>query len=696
MLSSLGDLATGSWREREERRDHGTRERAAPGALDAGRAAWLAAVPAALATLAAIVVLGPPLGRLLLPVPHFGFWPQVEWGVLPEPTEQARFLIALTAPLLLSGLTILLARRPPRLLARPAAGLAGAAELAGILIVAGCFVAQRLQPGQSYTNPEQTVTYFTLPTLLVAAAIAAALVAGARSARWRARFAAWAAESRGRRVGAALVALALTAITLLPAINTDASIVDAVEPVRFHLQFTYDESMAVLDGRSPLGNFAAQYASLWPYVLAGGMSVLGSQLVVFTGLMAALNGVTLLALFAVLRRLTRSSIAALALFAPLLATSAFRLHGDDVQHFSLINYFGVLPLRYAGPFLLAWLTARHLDGARPHRAWPLFLVGGLVLLNNTDFGIAAVGATLAALLWTRAGRGAVGLPRLALEAAAGLGGALAIVIVLLLARTGSPPQFALLFRYARIFVLGGFSMLPMRPVVGFSTVIFLTYVSAVGIATVRALRGDPDRLMTGLLAWIGVFGLGAGSYYVGHSLSELLTYTFPCWALAVTLLTILALRGLAARAHRRPVPSEIACLFAFGLLACSLAQTPLPWVQARRLAVHAAPYFAQPPGQAFVAAHTRRGESVLILTTLGHRMAVNLGLEDVETYTGSRSVQTVEQLEDSVTALSRAGGSKAFVWLQETYAGLQAALARDFTLRAHDAQGMELWVARGR
>src|SRR5262249_29898021 len=158
------------------------------------------------------------------------------------------------------------------------------------------------------------------------------------------------------------------------------------------------------------------------------------------------------------------------------------------------------------------------------RAWPLFLIAGLVLLNNTDFGIAALGASVAALLWARARP----LRRTALEALGGLALALALVVALLLVRTGAPPHVALLFSYARVFARGGFAMLPMRPAIGLSTVIFLTYVSAIGIATVRALRGDPGRAMTGMLAWTGVFGLGSGSYYVGHSLSELITYLFPC------------------------------------------------------------------------------------------------------------------------------------------------------------------------
>src|SRR5690242_15076742 len=84
--------------------------RAGSAALSPAVAAWLAAVPAALLTLAAIVLLGPPLGALLFPHPTAQFWPSIHYSVRPEPTEQARYLIALTAPLTLAGLTLLLVR----------------------------------------------------------------------------------------------------------------------------------------------------------------------------------------------------------------------------------------------------------------------------------------------------------------------------------------------------------------------------------------------------------------------------------------------------------------------------------------------------------------------------------------------------------------------------------------------------------
>lgn len=665
-----------------------------PASLDVATAAWLAAAPTTLLVVLAMLLLGPAFGSLLPSSDGVRFWSDMAPQILrPEPAEQARFLLAITAPLVLVALTILLVRRPPRFATSAGATLAAATELLAVAVLVGCFVSQRTYAfSVEYVARGPHVVYFTIPTLLVATAIAVLLVAGARSNRVRARFAEWTQESHGRRAAAVLIALALIAITLLPAINTDSSISRVNADLAYHLQFTFDETAAVLDGRSPLGDFAAQYASLWPYLVAGAMSIFSTSLGAFTVSMAVITGVGLLALFDILRRVTRRSASALLLFLPLLATSAYRLHGSSVDRFSLANYFGTMPFRYVGPFMLAWLTARHLDGVRPRRAWPLFVLGGLVAINNVDFGIAAVGATLAALLWAGGRPTAATLRRLAAEAGIGLAAAVVIVTLLVLARTGDAPDFSLALRYARVFATGGFAMLPVRPVVGLSTIVFLTYVAAIAVASVRAMREEQDRLLTGLLAWSGVFGLGAGSYYAGRSIPEVLTNMFPAWALALTLLTIVALRQLAGASDRRPAPIAVACLFGFGLLVCSLAQTPAPWSQFDRIARQGPPTFAQPPGQEFVAGLTRPGEQVAVLMQLGHRMAVQLGIDNVSPYTGSQSIQTEEQMADVVDALRRAGGRKLFLSFSDSGQAMVDSLpAHGFKLTVQDQSGLQLW-----
>ena len=84
------------------------------------------------------------------------------------------------------------------------------------------------------------------------------------------------------------------------------------------------------------------------------------------------------------------------------------------------NLFSMFPMRYGGPYVLAWLLVRHVDRLRPRRASLLFLAAGLVLLNNPDFGMPAFAATLVALLWTDGARGGRASARSCWSAALGL------------------------------------------------------------------------------------------------------------------------------------------------------------------------------------------------------------------------------------------------------------------------------------
>ncbi|MGN6187935.1 MAG: hypothetical protein ACTHOE_03470 [Conexibacter sp.] len=657
-------------------------------------AVWIAAAAACALTLLAMLALGPPLGRLLAPGGGARFWPEIAWMVRPEPTEHARYLIALLGPAVLVALTVALARRPLPLAPAASTRLVAGLEALAVAALAACLALQRAALFHRPYGRTPHIVYFTVPTLIAAAALAVAIVAVCRRNDLLERVRAWTAESPARAAVAAAVAVAAVAITVLPAIVTETSVLHASDEFVYHVRFVYDETAAVLDGRSPLGDFAAQYGSLWPYLLALPLAPFDASLGLFTVELALLSCLALLALYALLRRVTRSSLLALALFLPLLATSAFRLHDPSTARFSLINYFGTMPLRYAGPFLLAWLLARHLDGARPRRAAPLLAVAGLVAINNTDFGIPALGATVVALAVVQPPT-AVRLRALARDLLLGLAAAATLVTLLVLARTGEPPHLSWATRYARLFAVDGFGMSPLHPLLGMSTVVFLTYVTAIGVAIVLVLRRAGDAPLAGLLMWSGVFGLGAGGYYVGRSIPEVLTNMFPAWALAVALLTVVAVRALASRRGRRPLAIELACLFAFGLLVCSLAQTPSLIAQARRIAADGPRYLRQQPTQAFLAAHARHGEPVVMLTELGHLIAYRAGVEDVTPYTGNESIQAQEQLDDALAALRAAGGRDVFLATTAlTPPSMRAALAArglQLAATAPDAP-LELWV----
>jgi hypothetical protein len=663
--------------------------RASPrSAADIATAAWLCALPLAAIVAAAILLLGPPLGRLFVPAPGtYTFLPEELPFVRPEPTEHASYLIALSAPLL-ATLAITLAPRWQRRIPSGVAAVAIAATQATLVgVVVAAFVAQRrFVFGADYNGGERPfhLWYFTTATVLVAAALAALTAAAATSERRRTAVVARLRESPVRRVAVAAVVLVATVAWMLPALQSDATIGRAPADLLYHLQFPYDETFAVLNGRTPLVDFTAQYSSLWPFVNALSMTIFGTTLLTFTITMAGVGALALLAVFGVLRRVTGSSLAALLLYLPFLASSLF-LIGDGLANRSTVGtYFGTFPLRYAGAWLLAWLTARQLarpGPPRPAAVWLLFTAAGLALLNNGDFGVAATGASIAALLWATPGsleRRA--LLRLAGLVATGLATALALVSLLTLLRAGSLPQPARLVDYARLYALGSFALAPIPGVLGTHLLIYLTYVAAVAVATVRAVTDAANRVLTGMLAWAGVFGLGAGSYYVGRSHPVALKHHFGAWSFALALLTVVVVGALATRPLRRTLVGGLVVLFGFGLMACSLAQAPTPWAEVDRLGAATVssedwgttkPFV--PPADAvsrqFVATLAdgpsrfmyRRAAPVAILLTDGHRIAEAYGVVNVSPYTGIQSLQTVQRVEAALDALRDAGGNTVIV-----------------------------------
>src|SRR5215218_8191736 len=324
---------------------------AARSTQDAATAAWLCAIPCAAIVALAILVLGPPLGRLFVPEAGAYTFLQEQLPVIrPEPTEQARYLIALSAPLLATLMIVLGPRWQPRLSVRVADIGVAATQAVLVGVVVRSIVAQhRFVFRAAYTGGEDpfSIWYFKAPTFLLAGALAAGVTAAAMNERMRAFATALLRESALRRGLIGALAVVATAIWVLPGVQSDASVGLITPNVLYHLQFPYDETFAVLNGRTPLVDFNAQYGSLWPFVTALSMTVFGETLLAFTVTMMAIGTLALLAVYGVLRRVTRSSAAALLLYLPFLASSLFLLGGTPEYRASVGNYLGTFPLRYA-------------------------------------------------------------------------------------------------------------------------------------------------------------------------------------------------------------------------------------------------------------------------------------------------------------------------------------------------------------
>ena len=230
-------------------------------------------------------------------------------------------------------------------------------------------------------------------------------------------------------------------------------------------------------------------------------------------------------------------------------------------------------------------------------------------------------------------------------------------------------------------------MLPM-PTLGMHTLVYLTFVAALAVATVRALRptGEttPDRALTGALAFIAVFGLGSGTYYAGRSHPEVLVTSFAAWSFALALLT-LRRRAAARRAApaRWPEPAVALCLLAFCVAACSLAQTPTPWSQVDRLRATGEPLLRS-AARAGVRRRARADPASASRSCSSSATASreNVGVTNVSPYTTAFATPAVAQLDDVVRALRAEGGRKVFVPTTPSAITGRAPRARRRRLRA--------------
>lgn len=640
-----------------------------PSALTVPELAWIALIPCALVGIAAIVFVGPPLGHALFSHSSDSLWPPNWWETTgrPEPTKHGRVIVAALAPLLLVSTILVGARRRIALAPRTVRWLSLTSSALVLTAVAVALVNQH----PTFTGPEEPLqapvpAIFGLGEIAVAAALVALAVVALHRGVLAERIAALARETRVRRRAALGIAIVIVAIWVLRAITTNRL---ALGVVALNLPWTLNDSIAVLDGRTPLVDFHPIYAKLLPYLCAPVLSLFGANATVYTAFMALLDGLALIAVYAIFRRVTRRSLLACALFIPFVATSDVSIlidvGVDAGLETSPLMLTGLWPMRYGGAYLLAWLTARHLDGSRPQHTAPLFFVGGLIAIDGLDFGAGAVGATLVALLCARPPSSMRDALRLVASAAAGALAAVAVVALVTLARSGELPDFALLLEWPRIFTTLGWFSMPL-PTWDLHVAFYATFVAAVAVATVRVVRREEDVLLTAMLAWSGTFGLLAGQYIAGRPDAIKYIGALSAWSFALSMLVIVCVRSLAARSWRPTVP-QLLVLFGFALSLCSITGIPLPHQQLERLRGTGRDADYLSAAQQFIGERTQRGEKVVVLIPMSFAITHELGLRNVAPYGFLNAIVSESQMTRLVNTLRREGVRKVFVPAPRSY-----------------------------
>jgi hypothetical protein len=623
--------------------------------------AWLAVGGGAIVLAAALAWLAPPLSDLYPSPAHdlFTVWKSL---IVPEPLEDVRSMLALISPVLVAAVVLALGTdRPPRPALDP---LVISLQVIGVVLLV---IAVLEQPTTGPLLPHDYFDRYLLsaPNLIAGVAIGLLLTAAVlRPPSWRWLGSVREALSRGGgwRWVALAVAVLVTAIWLLPAVNTDDTAGKAGFIAPGHFPVQGDDYFAAVNGRTPLVDYISQYANLLPLLLEPVLKATGLSLTSLSISMCVLSAISMVAIYGVFVQVTRGAWTALALYVPWVALALFPWNDSGpYREFDGI-YYGVMPGRFFGPFLLALLLAIWLR-TRRIPTYALFLFAGLVVLNNYEFGIGALLALVVAVPmgWDRALPIRRRLLDLLLQGGAGLITAVVIVCVITLLRTGELPDPSLLTYYNRLFLRDSYGLQRMSSL-GLHWALYATYAAALLIAVVRHIRDEPDRVLTGMLAFSSIFGLVTGMYFVGRSSQFQLMLLFPAWGLSLALVAWAAAHALrAAAADRRRlrrllVPAGVA-LIGFGVMVSAIDRLPLPNRQIDRLSDGGTPADLGPT-ERYIESVTQPGEDVLLIGTApDHLVADKTGIVNVSPLNGVGSLFSPKEADRGLDQLEDSGGN---------------------------------------
>ena len=644
---------------------------------------WATLLPVAAASFLAVHFLAPELVPTPRTVAHLQKELIPTWaaGCAPEPLEQASYVLAVLLPVLLQfGITIALKhlgafrREDPR-----SYWLSSLAVLSQLTVVCLLGYAWVYESEHGWKTRLFDFPYAPLVLLLSASAYC-----GYRWLHPRHKEILGAAVKSLAKMSSLpwLIAVAWTSANLLKCVFTEGCFDQAPHTVTYHLPYTLGEFAAVLNGRVPLVDFYSQYQNILPHLFRPIFALAGLTITSFTCAMALLSLVGFLLIYRVFSRLTGTDWRGLVLYLPWVPISLSNTERPGTLPANAFNYYAVGPIRYFGVFLLAYVSTWYLAAPRFRRLACAGFVGGLVALNNLDFGVPAWAGLWACIILFPPTDRTVTRFRRTLRASAAFvaSGVLAFTAFCSVIRVGSGgwPDLVALVEYQRTFAVLGFYMIKM-PSVGLHWVLYSTFATAVLYAVFVGFSEDHQqvrfrsRVSTGLLAYGGIAGFGVMTYYVGRSHPAVLITIFAAWAFVLALLVHRVLTDLhAARLrggersrsiHAIPVAAALAVCAGLSPLALDIPHIAQDYERlSREPAVQAAS--VPSPFVSLISKYVGKNQPTVIIYPYGHLLAVQASVKNLFPFAHPNSVLLVDQSRLVLDQINKLPAGHNYVFAQ--------------------------------
>ncbi len=475
---------------------------------------------------------------------------------------------------------------------------------------------------------------------------------------WQGGFSRWEQKFQSRPALGYLLAALFTLGEVLPSLVTPTSFQTALSSFIFHLPAFTGEMAPVVNGRTPLVDFFPQYQNLLSLLLLPYFKAFGFSLLTFSIGMMLLTGIGMFFIFDVFFVLTESVLGALLLYFPWVIFSIYVVERSGSHYGSILTHFAIIPMRVWGPWVVFFFSARYFKRPTLRKEVILFYVASLASINNLDFGIPALGATLIAVLLTQG----EWLKKIGVFVCSYFFGWLSFGVMCWM-RVGKLPELQQIFMYQKIFAIHGFNMLP-TPLFGIHWIMALVWLVSLLMGMISA--SESRKVESASLIQYGIFGLGAFTYYLGRSAWSNVLALFPAFGMSFLLVSWSVYQRVRnswktwSREERSLwVLPSIFLVLGYSILLSDWVDLPNPMEQIQSLAGSRETVF-DPNWVKWIQASTQPGEKVAIIAPYAHEIALLAQVENVYPFAFDGSIIILPQIDLLMRKLDEHGVKKIF------------------------------------